>query len=99
MTSQEFWFSNPQDYFVYQDAFAEREKNKHDEIDIMAWQFGKYNLLALSQSLSNFSGKKHKNIFPQKPITMSDKVLREDNLAEKFKRIADRINKTKFGGE
>ena len=40
MSSTEFWFGDPQDYFVYQDAFVDKVKKKHDEDDIRAWLFG-----------------------------------------------------------
>lgn len=75
MTSQEFWFGNPQDYFVYQDAFAEKKKNQHEEDDIRAWLYGQYNLLAFRQSMSEAFAKKgssHKNIFPEKPFSIKE---------------------------
>lgn len=76
MSSQEFWFGNPQDYFVYQDAFAEQKRLQHDEDDIRAWIYGKYNLLALRQSLSETLGKKGgsgKKYFPDKPDSIKER--------------------------
>ena len=76
MTSQEFWFGNPQDYFVYQDAFAEKIKQKHDEYDIVAWLNGRYNLEAFSQVMSDSFKKKgasRKKIFPEQPYSVKDK--------------------------
>lgn len=76
MSSQEFWFGNPQDYFVYQDAFAEKMKQKHDEYDVVAWLNGRYNLEAFAQVMSDAFKKKgssHKKIFPEQPYSVKDK--------------------------
>ena len=74
MTSQEFWFGNPQDYFVYQDAFAEKKKEQHNEDDIRAWAYARYNLFAFSQVINDGFGKKgsHKKIFPKQPFTFKE---------------------------
>ena len=97
MDSEEFWFGNPQDYFVYLDAFAEKEKMKHDELDVIGWEFGRYNLLAFAQVYSNaWGGKSNKEIYPQEPITVqTTKKTKPKNAKEAFERfkiIADRYN-------
>ena len=78
MTSQEFWFGNPQDYFVYQDAFAEKKQQYYNENDVNAWMNAKYNLYAFAQVMSDSFGKKgsHKEIFPKEPFSMKDKKNR-----------------------
>lgn len=95
MTSEEFWFGNPQDYFVYQDAFAEKEKKRIKESDILAWQFGRYNLLAFSQVYANAFGKKgtRKKIFPQKPESIKEEINSNNPLLAKFTRIMDAVNR------
>lgn len=96
MTSQEFWFGNPQDYFVYQDAFAERRQREHEEADIVAWMHGHYELLAFSQVMSQVMATKKsasKRIFPDKPFSIAQKEKpKEMNMLEKFKRIKERWN-------
>lgn len=95
MTSQEFWFGNPQDYFVYQDAFAEKKKNQHDEDDIRAWSYGQYNLLAFRQAMSEAFAKKgssHKKIFPEKPFSIKEvKNARRKKKEEDGKSLAMKI--------
>ena len=82
MTSQEFWFGNPQDYFVYQDAFAEKKKEQHNEDDIRAWAYARYNMFAFSQVISDGFGKKgaHKKIFPEQPFSF--KEIKKNNAAK-----------------
>lgn len=99
MTSHEFWFGNPQDYFVYQDAFADKERKQHDEIDVIAWRFGYYGMLAYRQVQSEVWGKGHKEIFPDEPISI--KSLKEEQkerldkahpLIGKFMVMASAVN-------
>lgn len=92
MTSHEFWFENPQDYFVYQDAFAEKEKKRHSETDIIAWQYSRYNYLAFSQVIyDGFCSKTKRTIFPKQPISLQEENKNESLLA-KFERIAETVN-------
>lgn len=67
MTPEHFWFGDPQDYFVFQDAFAETEKKKWEEIDMTAWTFGLYEMLAYRQVQSEVWGKRKQEIFPKEP--------------------------------
>lgn len=95
MTSQEFWFGNPQDYFVYQDAFVAKQKLEHDEVDIVAWMYGKYNLLAFSQVYNNAFSKNSKEIYPKEPMSITSKNKKEETLEDawnKFKLRADILN-------
>lgn len=93
MTSQEFWFGNPQDYFVYQDAFADKKKEQHNEYDIRAWSIGRYNLLAFSQVMSDNFGKKgsRKRIFPERPYTVNEIKSSPKKGKEDGKSLAIRI--------
>lgn len=98
MSSEEFWFGDPQEYFIYQDAFAEKEKLRHDEIDVVGWSYARYNLLAFAQVYSNaWGGKTHKDIFPPEPLTVkSIKKAKPKNAQEAFERfkiIADKYNR------
>lgn len=93
MTSEEFWFGNPQDYFVYQDAFAEREKKRYKDYDILSWQIGNYCCSAFRQVYSEAWGKKtnKKKFFPEKPISLKEN--KNDDMLAKFMKIADKVNR------
>lgn len=101
MSSAEFWFGDPQDYFVYQDAFVDKIKVQHDDDDIKAWMFGQYNLLAYRQVMSEVWGKKgsSKKIFPDKPnvLTKQQETAKTEidsphPLMGKFMRMARAVN-------
>lgn len=102
MTSEEFWFGNPQDYFVYQDAFAEKTKMEHDLQDAIAWIQGRYNLLAFSEVAGAIlckKGQKPKKVYPEEPFSVklerekNKKPLTLDDMWAKFKSMANAINK------
>lgn len=98
MDSEEFWFGNPQDYFVYLDAFAEKERIKHDEFDTIGWLLGRYNMLGFAQVYSNaWGGKGNKEIYPQEPfVVKSNKKTKPKNAQEAFERfkiVAERYNR------
>lgn len=97
MTSEEFWFGHPQHYFVYQDAFADKEKKRHDEIDVIAWIFGRYDMKAFAQVYANSWSKKKQNIYPEQPESIKGRIektsLSAKDRFEQFKLIADSINR------
>lgn len=92
MSSEEFWFGNPQDYFVYQDAFCRKERNRHDEQDILAWSYARYNLLSFRQVMAESLSKTKRKLFPEKPFSLQEQ---KDNMLEKMKRVMDRVNASK----
>lgn len=101
MSSTEFWFGDPQDFFVYQDAFVDKTKAQHDDIDISAWIYGKYGLLALRQALSESLGSKrsNKNFYPDEPsgLTKQKESIKKNidgghPLIGKFMRMAGAVN-------
>ena len=101
MSSTEFWFGDPQDFFVYQDAFVDKTKAQHDDIDISAWIYGKYGLLALRQALSESLGSKRssKNFYPDEPsvLTKQKESIKKNidgghPLISKLMRMAGAVN-------
>lgn len=90
MSSQEFWFGNPQDYFVYQDAHIEKQKNRHDEEDIKAWAYARYNMYAIGAVLSGKA-----TAFPKEPLSIAEsrKPKSAEQAFAKLKGICDTINK------
>lgn len=99
MSSAEFWFGDPQDYFVYQDAFAEKQKTLHDTIDVLSWNIAVYELQAHRQALSESLGGKRKKIFPEQPIscTKQKETKKKDDsvhpLLNKFLTMANAVNR------
>lgn len=100
MSAEEFWFGDPQQYFVYQRAFARKQKRIHDEIDIIGWSFARYNMWGWSQTYANAWGdKSHKDIFPREPLTVKEittkkaKPKNAEEAFERFKIIAERYNR------
>lgn len=97
MSSNEFWFGDPQEYFVHQDAFADKIRDRHTEIDIIGWTFAKYNMAAFAQVYSNaWGGKSHKEVFPREPYSLKQiKKPKPKNAEEafaRFKIVAERYN-------
>lgn len=92
MPSVEFWFGDPQDYFVYQDAFADEVKRQHDEADIIAWTNASYELMALRQALSEFFGKRgsNKRYFPEEPNSLTK---RKESVKTKIDGVHPLLNK------
>lgn len=83
MTPKDFWQGNPQDFYVYANAYIKKEQMKAQEQLTLAWINGQYTLLAVSQALSDaLSGKKQK-IFPTKPHNIMERELTPEQKAIK----------------
>lgn len=100
MSAEEFWFGDPQQYFVYQRAFAREQKRIHDELDIIGWSFARYNMWGWSQTYENaWGGNTHKEIFPREPLTVKESTMKKakpknaKDAFERFKIIAERYNR------
>lgn len=73
-----FWFGDPQDYFVFQDAFAEKEKKRYEDFDCEAWQSAKYVMLAYRQVQAEvWSKRKNIDVFPKEPFCVTDRKQKE----------------------
>lgn len=89
MTLDEFWYSNPQDFYIYADVFEEKNNYEMQKLNYMAWGNGFYDLLAMQQAFSN----KNRRIYPTKPF--SDEKEKEKNSKSLQQRImegAERFN-------
>lgn len=81
-----FWFGDPQDYFVYADAYNEKQKEK----DVLNWQLGQYITLAIGVWI----GKNSK--FPDKPMFFAheeEKPKDVYDMLERFKGMVAEVNK------
>lgn len=64
MSLNDFWYGNPQDFYVYADAF----ELKKQQIDYNSWLDATYNLYAFRQALGEALSKNPKQIFPKEPF-------------------------------
>lgn len=92
MTYEQFWFDCPSLYYVYQDAYKEKLKEK----DIFNWQLGAYIQMAVATML-DAKGKakypeepifyaKERKVAPNKTIEARDKFLAQVAMVNnKFK--------------
>lgn len=95
MGYEDFWFGNPQHYFVYQNAYYDKKKLEYDEADIIAWNGGRYNLLAFQQVYSDCWSKSHSKIFPEKPYGITNAKEKEKekiNPRDRFIEIMSSFN-------
>lgn len=71
MSLNEFWYGNPQDFYVYADAYEEEQiKN-----DYLCWLNAVYNLQAQRQSLSEALSKSQKQIFPKEAYLQKQEMF------------------------
>lgn len=87
MTPEQFWEQDPQLFWVYLDAYQQKQKEKFEYDNAKAFNQGYYFLLALRDSLQFTQHPKH--IYPKQPLGyQSDKKVSKENL--------DLIRKSKF---
>lgn len=86
MTYDQFWFCDPQLYYIYEEAYKEQMEYRYKEKDIFNWQLGQYIQLAVGSCLS----KECK--FPERPMfSIEQKKL---SLMEKFQVMMSNVNKS-----
>jgi hypothetical protein len=90
MTYNQFWYDEPELYYIYEQAYIEQLEERLKEKDIYNWQLGLYMQLAVGSCLAKevkypkeplFAGK-----FDKKPQTTED-------MLEKFKGMVAEVNK------
>lgn len=87
MTPERFWDGDPDDFWVYWDAYEMAKKEQRIEDNVRAFNQGQYFLLALAQTLQ-FS-KHPKRIFPKEPLGLKSnkKVQFTQEEYEEFRKI------------
>lgn len=102
MSPKDFWEGDVTLFWVYMRA----AKMKRRQEDMLAWAQGYYNNIAFADVLSaafTGKGKKHKPIYPEKPIftsedreavgkTQSEKKTAQDEAAERLLDLLTRYN-------
>lgn len=87
MTYEQFWRDNPQLYYIYEEVYKERLKEK----DILNWQLGQYIKIAIVSSFDD----KHRCKYPHKPVFFAgeeEKELSMEDMIAKFTAMADQVN-------
>lgn len=65
MSLEEFWHGNPQDFYIYLDAYIEKREEEKELEDYRAWKHNIYTLKALQQVMAKNGSA---GIFPKKPF-------------------------------
>jgi hypothetical protein len=90
MTYNQFWFDDPQLYYIYEESYREQLEDRLKEKDIFNWQLGQYIQLAIGSCLD-------KNIkYPNSPIFNKEQATKPKttlDMLEKFKTMVDQVNK------
>lgn len=73
MPLNEFWYGNPQNFYLYCDEYKKRMELQQELADIQAYNQGVYSLLALRQSLGESFAKYAKKVFPEEPFSQTEK--------------------------
>lgn len=89
MSYNQFWFDDPQLYYIYQDSYEQRLKDQLKLDDIRNWQLGQYILCAIATCLDT----KSRNKYPREPIFFAKAEQKKMNLKDKFLAIVEQINK------
>ena len=89
MTPEQFWYQDPQLFWVYLDAYQQKQKEQEEYDNINAFNQGYYFLLALRDAWQFTSNPKH--IYPKKPLDIQGK-----NMQKMSKEDVDLIRKMQF---
>lgn len=91
MTYSQFWFDDPRLYYIYEEAYIEKQEDRLKEKDILNWQLGNYIKTAI---LSSFDDKGRCK-YPDKPIFFAkqdEKPKDVYDMLERFKCMVDNVN-------
>lgn len=83
MTYNQFWFDDPQLYYIYEEVYLDRLK----EQDIHNWMLGQYIQFAVGSCLA----KECK--YPEKPIFYAREKEKKLSMREKFEIMVSQVNK------
>lgn len=100
MTIERFWDGDPDDFWVYWDAYEMKKQDEAKEANAIAFNQGQYFLLALAQVLQ--FNKHPKKIYPKEPLGLKNekKVQLTQKEYEEIRKIqakamVDRFNSSK----
>lgn len=100
MTHKQFWEDDPQDFFDLWYAYEERRKEQMKYDNMMAYNLGRYFMLAVGQVMQFTS--QPKQIYPKKPFELfkeEQKPLSQEEIdmirKAQFKRMEEQLTKMK----
>lgn len=73
---EEFWYDNPQNFYLRGDVYKRKQEEKVEVYDYIAWRIGMYTMLGTQQTLST----KHTKIFPEEPFVLKEREKKEKQL-------------------
>ena len=76
MSMEEFWYDNPQNFYLRGDVYKRKQEEKVEVYDYIAWRIGMYTMLGTQQTLST----KHTKIFPEEPFVLKEREKKEKQL-------------------
>lgn len=80
MTYEQFWYEEPEMFWIYLEAFEQEQKARFEYDNSVAFLQGQYFMMAIAQCLQ-FS-KHPKKIYPKKPFNVS-----KDETPEEIKQM------------
>ena len=89
MTYDQFWFGEPQLYYIYEEAYNEEREDRLKEKDVLNWQFGIY----LDYAIGHWLGENVK--YPDKPLFFAkqeEKPKDVYDMMERFKIMVAQVN-------
>lgn len=92
MTYSQFWFEDPQLYYIYSEAYVEQQQDRLKEKDILNWQLGQYIQSAICASFDD----KGRVKYPNQPYFFAKKEDKPKDVYEmldRFKGIVAQVNK------
>ena len=89
MSYEQFWYDDPQLFWMYSHAYNKRKEMEFKESNYMMWLNGQYTLSALAQVMANAFSKSKKSIYPKQPFGEEKKEL---SPRQKFEIIAAQFN-------
>ena len=95
MTSDQFWYDDPQLFFSYARAYEMQQERKAEYDNWLAWISGQYHLAAIAQATTTKSGAK---IYPKQPydiLKKKDEVSIEDKMEMRKLRAKEMVERYK----
>ena len=92
MTYSQFWFDDPQLYYIYEEAYQDEMKDRLKEKDILNWQLGQYIHSAILASFDDEGRCKYPNT-PSFFAKQEEKPKDVYDMFERFKGMVANVNR------
>lgn len=80
MSMEEFWYDNPQNFYLRGEVYKKRQEEKAEAYDYIAWRIGLYTMLGTQQTLTT----RQTRIFPREPFSAEQVRTKGLSLREKI---------------